>query len=212
MLRPVSLLPILLPLLLPACAGFGPPRQETLDAVRPMPLAKLLPGRFELELASPTLSGVFDAVCGVSADECRLQLFPDVGGKVLDLRLQQARVVADFPGSHYEADAPLDAADPHLAIVFAAMLAELLAPVLAERVLGERRDADGATEIGLRPALGSGSVVATLAGDGLVRSYRIEVGWVRVQLRADGRFDGDGFSGRMIELVGDSRAPVAGGR
>jgi hypothetical protein len=182
---------------LTACAGFAPPRAETLAALQPMPLAKVLPGRFEVELASPSLTGTFDAVCGVAANECRLQLFPDVGGKVLDLTLRAASVVAEFPGSRYEANAPLDAAEPHLAIVFAAILGELLAPVSAERVLGERRAADGATEIGLRPALGSGSVVATLAPDGRVSAYRIEVGWVRVDLRADGSFGGDGFSGRI---------------
>jgi len=180
-----------------ACAGFGPPRQETLAMVQPMPLARLLPGRFELELASPSLTGTFDAVCGVATNECRLQLFPDVGGKVLDLTLRAASVVAEFPGSRYEAESPLDRAPPHLALVFAAILGELLAPVSAERVLGERRGADGATEIGLQPALGSGSVVATLAPDGRVSEYRIRIGWVRVALRADGSFDGDGFSGRV---------------
>src|SRR5688572_21401513 len=188
-----------------ACSGFGPPRAETLAAVQPMPLSKLLPGQFELELASPSLTGTFDAVCGVASDECRLQLFPDVGGKVLDLTLRAASVVAEFPGSRYEAQAPLDGAPPHLALVFAAILGELLAPVSAERVLGERRGADGATEIGLQPALGSGSVAATLAPDGRIRAYRIQIGWVRVNLRADGSFDGDGFSGRMSDATRGNR-------
>ncbi len=184
-------------LLVAACAGFGSPRAETLATVRPMPLATMLPGRFEVELTSPGLTGTFDAVCGVAPNECRLQLFPDVGGKVLDLTLREASVVADFPGSHYEATGPLDRAEPHLALVFAAMLAELLAPVDAGRVLGERVGAGGATEVELRPALGSGSVVATLAPDGHVSSYRIRLGWVNVLLNEDGSFGGDGFSGRL---------------
>lgn len=193
-----ALAPLLASLsLLAACASFGPPRAETLATLRPMPLAAMLPGRFELDLTSPGLTGTFDAVCGVSTNECRLQLFPDIGGKVLDLALREAGVVADFPGSRYEANAPLDRAEPHLALAFAAMLAELLAPVPAERVLGERTGAGDVTEVELRPALGSGTVVATLGEGGQVSSYRIRLGLVQVVLHDDGRFDGDGFSGRF---------------
>lgn len=179
-----------------ACAGFGPPRAQTLARLGALPCAALVPGRFVVELESPGLAGIFDAVAAVGASSCRLQLFPDVGGKVLDLELRGGALVADLAGSSYSAAAPLDRAEPHLALLFAALLAELLAPVTAERVLGERV-AGERIEVVLRPALGSGRVVATLAADGRVAACSITLGRMQVELAADGTFRGSGCSGRL---------------
>lgn len=163
-----------------------------------MPLARRLqPGRFELELLSPGLAGTFDAVWGSDAEGLRLQLFPDVGGKVLDLRIGADSITAELPGSSYRATAPLDRAPPHLALALASVLAELAAPVDQARVLGERTQADGRTEVLLRPALGGGTVAATLATDGTIAAYVIELGAVRLRLTADGIFAGPGLSGRV---------------
>jgi hypothetical protein len=189
---------------LTACQGFAPPRPETLARLRPMPFAADIRGRFELELEGPGLAGTFDAVCALEGRCCRLQLFPDIGGKVFDLRLGEATIAADGPWGHYEAKAPLDDAAPHLALVLGAMLAELLAPVRGSRVLGERQQADGRTQVSLQPALGSGAVVATLAESGEVVAYAISLGRVEFTLGADGSLRGRG-------LVGQLRFPGAGG-
>jgi hypothetical protein len=179
------------------CRSFATPRAETLAAVAPMALARLVPGRFVLELATPGLTGVFDGVCAVDAAAFRVQLFPDVGGKVLDVAVGADAVTAELPGSRYEARAPLDDAPPHLALAVAALFAELLAPVDAARVLGER-DAAGQIEVELRPALGSGRVEAQLAPSGAVVRYRITLGWIDLALDADGRIDGTRVAGRLL--------------
>ncbi|MBL8730220.1 MAG: hypothetical protein JNM25_17505 [Planctomycetes bacterium] len=175
------------------CQGFAPPAEPTLQRLRPMPMAARIPPRFELEIESPQLSGVFDAVFAVGAHGFALQLFPDIGGKVFDLAVGRDRVVADTPAGPYLAEAPLDAAPPHLALVLAAVFAELLAPVDAARVRGERRSASGDSELLLAPALGSGRVVATLADDGTVARYTIELGWLAVTLDATGRVQARGL-------------------
>ncbi|MBL8756271.1 MAG: hypothetical protein JNK15_23450 [Planctomycetes bacterium] len=186
------------------CAGFHAPRAETLASLRPMPLATLVPGRFEVEIETPGLTGTFDAVSAVFGRGVRMQWFPDVGGKVLDLRVDADAVVADLPGHHYEAKAPLEAAEPHLGLVFAIVLAELLAPVTPERVRGER-SCDGATELCLLPALGAGSVVARLATDGSVASYRLRLGWIDCTLDAEGTLRGRDCVARLRRMPADER-------
>lgn len=186
-----------LALVLPACQGFVTPRPETLARLRPMPLAAAIRGRFELELQTPGLSGTFDAVCALEGRCCRLQLFPDIGAKVFDLRLQEATITADGPWGHYEARAPLDDAAPHLALVLGAMLAELLSPVHAARVIGERPGPDGRTQVSLRPALGSGEVLATLGPEGEVEAYAITLGHVELTVGANGSLRGRGVAGQL---------------
>jgi hypothetical protein len=180
---------------LAGCQGFDPPRPETLARLRPMPIGGTLPARFEVEIASPVLSGIFDAVLAVDPRGLQLQLFPDIGGKMLDLQLRDLAVVADLPGHHYEARPPLDRASPHLALVLAAVFAELAAPVAPQRVLGERTSADGRAEVALRPALDSGEVVATLGADGAIERYVFRLGWLEFALTAAGELQGSGFAG-----------------
>lgn len=179
------------------CRSFAAPRAETLARLRPMPIGGELPPRFEFDLASPSLTGTFDAVFVVAEQGLRLQLFPDIGGKVLDLQVQDSAVVADMPGHHYEARPPLDAAAPHLALVLASVFAELLAPVAPHRVLGERAGPEGRVEVLLRPALGSGRVVATVGPDGTVERYEFALGWLHFGFTAAGELVGDGFSGAL---------------
>ena len=185
-----------------ACASFAAPTAATLAKVAPMPLAAALPGRFELEIASPGLTGAFDGVCGVDAAGFRVQLFPEVGGKVLDVTVGRDRIVADLPGSHYEALAPFGSAEPHLALVVAMLFAELLAPVQAERVLGERAGAAGEVEVRQRPALAGVDVQALLGADGAVRRYRCVLGWLDLTLDADGTFTGRSVRGSVRVLGG----------
>ncbi|HZN39825.1 MAG TPA: hypothetical protein VFD82_13530 [Planctomycetota bacterium] len=196
-MSPAHRITFLSALALAACQGLLPPRPETLARLRPMPLASAIRGRFELELQGPGLSGTFDAVCAVEGRCCRLQLFPDIGAKIFDLRLEEATIAADGPWGHYEAKAPLDDAAPHLALVLGVMIAELLCPVQAARVIGERPGSDGRTQVSLLPALGSGVVVATLAAEGEIETYAITLGHVAFTVQADGSLRGRGIAGQL---------------
>ncbi len=169
-----------------------------------MPLASLLPGQFEVEIESPGLTGTFDAVCAVSGSGVRMQWFPDVGGKVLDLHVGTSAVVAEMPGHRYEAVAPLQDAEPHLGLVFAMVLAELLAPVDAARVQGERWS-DGATELRLLPALAAGEVTARLAAEGTIAAYRLRLGWIDCTLTAEGVLRGRGCTAHLRRIPADAR-------
>jgi len=175
------------------CQGFAPAAAPTLQRLRPMPMAAAIPPRFEVEIESAVLTGVFDAVFVVGEHGFALQLFPDIGGKVFDLAVGRDQVVAETMAGPYAAAAPLDAAPPHLALVLALAFAELLAPVDATRVLGERQRGDGGTEVLLRAALGSGRVVAALAPGGDIAAYTIELGHLRFTLDADGRLSARGL-------------------
>ncbi|MCU0867607.1 MAG: hypothetical protein MUC36_27815 [Planctomycetes bacterium] len=187
-------------LALAGCAGFGPPQAATLQRLRPMALAALVPGRFEVELDTPGLTGTFDAIAAVVDHRLRLQLFPDVGGKVLDVEFDGSGVWAEMPGASYAAAAPLDRAEPHLALVLAMVLAELLAPVEPPRVRGERPVGNGGRQLDLRPALGSGTVRATLGADGAIEAYAFELGWLSFTLAADGTLAGRGVRGWLRPL------------
>ena len=184
-------------LLLAACAGFRAPAAATLETIGPMSLASLVPGAFEVDLATPGLTGTFDAVCAVDRESFRVQLFPDIGGKVLDVMVAAGTVTAEWPGGRYVASAPLDRAEPHLALVFAALFAELLAPVAGTRVLGERDAGDGRVEVQLRPALGSGEVVARLDAFGAIDTYQVTLGWITFEFDTAGFLRGRGLSGQL---------------
>jgi hypothetical protein len=106
-------------------------------------------------------------------------------------------VTAEWPGGRYEAHAPLDRAEPHLALVLALLFGELLAPVGAPRVLGERVGGDGAIEVQLRPALGCGEVTARLAAHGAIEWYHVAAGRIAFEVAGDGRFAGRGASGQL---------------
>lgn len=181
-------------LALAGCQGFAPPDAATAAAVRPMPLAALVPGRCELELQSPGLSGTFDAVIARDGDDVRLQLFPDVGGKVLDLTVGADGVTADFAGQPYRARAPLADAPPHLALALAAVVGELASPVAPDRIAGVRRRA-GATEAQLQGGCVGLPVVAQLAPDGAITGYAWRLRGFAFVLGADGAFAGPGFRG-----------------
>ena len=91
----------------------------------------------QLELETPVLTGVFDVVGARSDAGLRLQLFPDVGGKGLDMTFcaEQSTIEAEAAGVPYRAAAPLDDAEPHLALLLAALFGGLLQPVTPGRAL-----------------------------------------------------------------------------
>jgi hypothetical protein len=178
-----------------SCACWEPVDAATAARVRPMALAGIVPGRCELELATPGLAGTFDAVVARDGEAVRLQLFPEVGGKVLDLRLDASGVTADLGGVAYRAAPPLDQAAPHLALVLALAVGELGAPVTPDRVVGVCRRGGVVTEVELAAVGALPAVVATLAADGAITGYAWRLHGVGLRLGDDGRFEGPGFAG-----------------
>ena len=109
-------------------------------------------------------------------------------------------VRAELPGASYAAAAPLDRAEPHLALVLAMVLAELLAPVEPQRVRGERLAGNGVSQLDLWPALGNGTVRAMVGADGAIEAYAFELGWLSFTLAADGALAGRGVRGWLRPL------------
>lgn len=180
------------------CRTFVPASAEAVALVRPMQLAGAVPSeQFVVEIESAYLAGIYDALFVVEEQGAvRMQLFPDVGGKVLDMTVATTGIACDLPDAKYRAVPPFAQAEPHLALVFAAMLAELRTPP-GPRVTSERREAGRVVEVQLRPALGSGTVTASLQEDGQIQCYRMALGYLEFTLASDGTFRGRGFVGRL---------------
>jgi len=181
---------------LTACAGFAPPSAGTAARLRSMALADAVPGRCELEIESPGLNGAFDAVVAVDERAVRLQVFPDVGGKLIDLRMAADAITADIGGVAYRAAPPYGEAELGLALVLGAIVGELATPVTPARLLGERRRGD-VVEVLLAAGRGGSPVCATLAADGRIAAMAWHGLRVPFTLRADGTFAGPGFRGRI---------------
>ena len=185
-------------LALVGCRSFAPASSATQRLVRAMELSERIPAdQFLLEIESPALSGIFVVLFVAEQQGMRAQLFPDVGGKVMDLTVGAGAITATIPGQSYRAILPYQQSRPHFALVLAAMLGELMEPVTATRVIGERVNRDGQIEVQLLPALGAGEVIAGLDSAGRIHCYRIRLGAIAFTLDADGFFAGRGFSGRL---------------
>ena len=181
-----------------ACQSFQPARLETMESVRAMHLAAQIPSDdFVIEIESPYLTGVFDVFFTRDAEAMRLQLFPDLGGKVLDLTIRREGIDALMPGQSYRAEPPFDAARPHLALILAVILAELNDPVVPGRIIGERVCGVGVLEVKLQPFLGAGQVIAVVGQAGEIDRYRFRLGALKFYLESDGSFHGRGFAGRV---------------
>ena len=130
----------------------------------------------EITMHSERLNGTFS---GVLASECagraRLQLFPDVGGKILDLYADPQRVLGVIPQAGVRIDGPAnDGTLPrHVLVFFAITLLEHETPLIRERVLLVR-DTGGSLLVQLAPRIFGSEVEAELGADGrlLARHYR----------------------------------------
>ena len=85
-------------LVLSGCRSFAPASPATQQLVRAMELSERIPAdQFLLEIESPFLAGVFDVLFVVEQQVMRAQLFPDVGGKVMDLTVGVDAITATMP-------------------------------------------------------------------------------------------------------------------
>lgn len=152
--------------LLGACQSFRPMTDAERAAFRPI-LQEPVRVRAHVTIDSDRLRGGFDALLVADPDgpKVRLQLFPDVGEKVLDLIARPDRFVGRLAGERI--DVAPENARPDALSLFAFTLLELFAPVTADRVAGVR-----GTAFRLRPVAGDIDVVR----DGETLAFRF--GWI----------------------------------
>lgn len=132
-------------------------------------------------IAAPRLAGTFDAALLVEPGprgRARLQLFPDLGGKVLDVVACDERIEGVIPhaSQHVRADPRAERLEAHLLAFAGVTLLELATPVTRSRVLGVRRAGTG-YELRLAPRAAASEVVASVDAGGRVQ---------RIALRAAG--------------------------
>jgi len=164
----------LLVFLLPAgCSRFSPPEETELRAIdgRPRPPGPFVRVRASVDIDGRWLSGTFEAALVARSGEdpaARLQLFPDLGGKALDLAVRRDRVTGYFPHTGEGIDWALPGeARAHPLLFLGLTLLERFAPVTRERVLGVRREAGSPPRFLLRPVVEGVRVV-----DGGGRRFR----------------------------------------
>ena len=165
--------------LLSACAGFREPHDfELAHAVA----ADAAAPRFartqtcEVRIDSEQLRGTFDGVLASEpAGRTRLQLFPDVGGKILDLFAGSERIVGTIPQAALRYDEPLGARDElprHVLLFIAITLLERCTPLTADRVLAVRVLRGAILEASLAPRVHGCEVVAEIGAEGTLRARR----------------------------------------
>ncbi len=146
------------PLLLAAgCSGFGAPGETDLELLRsiPPPAGPFVRIRATVDIDGRWLAGTFEAALAArsGADPAvRLQLFPDLGGKALDLAVRRDRITGYFPQSGEGIDWALPSeARAHPLLFIGLTLLERFSPVGPDRVLGVRPGPP--PEFLLRPAV-----------------------------------------------------------
>lgn len=101
-----------------------------------------------MSVVSPWLTGEFDGVA-LAADRspspsARVQVFGDLGPKMLDLASRPDRIVGYFPQTMEGVDCALpDEAAPHLLLFMGVTVLEDLLPFRRGRVVGIREEEDG---------------------------------------------------------------------
>lgn len=141
------LLPVLL--LTASCSSYETPTAETFRRLNlspaPPPAATRI--RVHLSLDSRWLAGEFDGVVVAlpgRSPVARLQLFGDVGPKMIDLLARPDRVAGYFPQTREGLDVRLpEQATPHPLLFLGVTLLEDLADVDESRVLGVRESDPG---------------------------------------------------------------------
>jgi hypothetical protein len=202
---PVSALAICLLLLLIGCRALQPAPRGLLQRIAEIDASRSPTFRRqgEVRIESSKVSGTFTALLVAQrgdAPRARLQLLPDLGGKVLDLAISECRIAGYFPQAREGVDVPLEDAERaprHLLVFMAITLLEELTP-LSPRVLGAERRGE-LFALTLAPALEGASVEALVDKDGFVseRRYRFRhVGWTETRL-------GGGAEAREVVLEGE---------
>ena len=171
-------------LVLSSCRSFAPPSPELLAVLPPAHDTQFLQRQIEFTIDSPDLSGVFEGILVARAGSdaaVRLQLFPDVGGQVLDLAIDSDAIEAlraDFEEPFHAALPPDERMEASLPLFFAVTLVEHFTPLAPQRIIGARKWEDG-WEIKLQPHSSGVRVRAYVDGEGNVVRRRFKYGFLK---------------------------------
>jgi hypothetical protein len=200
-----------------ACASYGPlpddlARRLTDRVARD---ATFVTESATVTITSDALSGEFTGRLAARRDTAptvRVQLFPDLGGKVLDVLVDARQVVAVMPQaglavSRRTDDATLPPYDPLLFV--AVSLLESFTPVTKLRVRGARR-VDGGVELLLDPTVAGTRVTAIVDDAGAVLHHEIALRaarW-RISTRAN-RVEAHGSGFTLVAAVEERETHAA---
>jgi hypothetical protein len=137
---------VLFLLTLCGCRSFAPPTPELLKELSTGPAwpGPYLRRQIEIDLDTPALEGHFAGILVArtgSDPAVRLQLFPEVGGKILDLAANSNRISSESTQDKEPFDCKLPVTDPirpGLSFLFAVSLLEHFSDLDLERVTGFR--------------------------------------------------------------------------
>ena len=162
------------------CSGFARPTPTQLETLfpptaAPTPVLERL--RVHVSLDSAWLAGEFEGVVvamrGPGGPTVRIQLFGDLGPKMLDLLARPDRIVGFFPQTSEGIDCALpDEASPHLLLFMGASLVERFSRWTPARVLGIREEPEG-WWVNVRPEVRGTDVHVLLDRSGRPRKRRI---------------------------------------
>jgi hypothetical protein len=132
------------------CSGFVPPTSSDLERMGiagRTSLSGYTRLRIRMSLDSASLAGEFEGVVlarlGDGGPVIRMQLFGDLGPKVIDLMVRPNHIVGVIPPTREAVDCALPGeATPHPLLFMGATLAEHFSGVTAPRVLGVREEGD----------------------------------------------------------------------
>jgi len=189
----VRRLAALLFLLASACSGFAPPTSAQLGG---LPFADATPPfarrKFRMSVDSPWLTGEYDGVAQARIQSgppaVRVQVFGDLGPKMMDLLARPDRIAGYFPQPREGVDCALPSeAAPHLLLFMGATLFEDFLPLRRERVAGIREEEGGAW-LRLTPVI-PGLVTDVFVAKGEIRKRRFTwiygIRWEETRVSAD---------------------------
>jgi len=181
-------------LLAAGCSGFAPVTPQQVETLRGSDETfSFTRCKFRMSVDSAWLTGEFDGVAvatgGSGSPAARVQVFGDLGPKVLDVASRPHRIVGYFPQTMEGVDCALpDEAAPHLLLFLGATVLEDLLPFQSSRIVGIRTEEEG-TWLRLKPVLSGVHTDLLRAGSGELQKRRFSwiygIGWEETRIGAE---------------------------
>lgn len=156
------------------CSSYDPPTSGDFERIRlaPAPPPKVTRTRVHVSLDSRWLAGEFDGVVLAQPGAARIQLFGDLGPKMIDLLARPDRVLGFFPQTREGVNVALPKeAVPHPLLFLGVNILEDMAAVDESRVLGVRETGDG-WWLDLKPLVPGMRVEAFRTREGVITERR----------------------------------------